>query len=182
MHLPLQSGDNGILRRMGRPYTRDQFSNVVVGIRKHLPDAAIGADVMVGFPGESRQAFDNTVSLIESLPLTYLHVFPFSPREGTPAYGYRNRVDIGEVQARCRRLSALGRRKKREFQLSCRGATARVLIEGRHKKSPTHCKGLTSNYIPVLLETERSDLAGRMIRVTLNRPTPDGYMLAIPCD
>src|SRR5439155_14733640 len=84
-HIPLQSGSARILRAMYRPYTPDYYSDLLVRIRARIPDAAIGADVMVGFPGESDDDFQETYRLIEQSPLTYLHVFPFSSRPGTVA-------------------------------------------------------------------------------------------------
>jgi threonylcarbamoyladenosine tRNA methylthiotransferase MtaB len=90
-HVPLQSGDPKILEAMGRPYTPDEYAALVLELRRRFPDAAIGADVLVGFPGESETRFRNTLELVERLPLIYLHVFPFSPRPGTPAAGFSDR-------------------------------------------------------------------------------------------
>ncbi len=114
-HIPLQSGDNEVLKRMNRPYTREMFHHIVCRIHDRIPDAAIGADVLVGFPGESDAAFDQTVSLIEALPITYLHVFPFSPRKGTPAYSFADQIPHSIVKARCSTLRAIGKAKKNAF-------------------------------------------------------------------
>jgi threonylcarbamoyladenosine tRNA methylthiotransferase MtaB len=151
-HIPLQSGDNGVLRRMNRPYTRELFQSLVLGIHDRIPDAAIGADVLVGFPGESDAAFDQTVSLIEALPITYLHVFPFSPRKGTPAYGFPHQIPHAVVKARCSTLRTLGRAKKKSFYRSHIGKEAQILIEGMRDEATGLLKGLTSNYIPVMIE------------------------------
>ena len=94
-HIPLQSGDPEILKRMGRPYSPEFFGELVQKIRAMMPDAAIGADVLVGFPGETEAAFTNTYSLIEGLPVSYLHVFPFSARPGTAAYEFPDPVPAG---------------------------------------------------------------------------------------
>ena len=88
-HIPLQSGDDKILSRMNRPYRRDYFSALVHGIHDRLPEAAIGVDTLIGFPGETDEAFQNTYDLINSLPVAYLHVFPFSARKGTPAFSFK---------------------------------------------------------------------------------------------
>ncbi len=153
-HIPLQSGDNGVLKRMNRPYTRELFQNLVLGIHDRIPDAAIGADVLVGFPGESDAAFDQTLSLISSLPITYVHVFPFSPRKGTPAYGFPDQVPPAVVKARCGSIRMLGKAKKKSFYRGHIGKEAQILIEGRRDAATGLLKGLTSNYIPVMLEGE----------------------------
>ena len=87
-HIPMQNGDDTILKQMHRPYRQKDFRNRIEKIHRTLPEAAIGADVMMGFPGETDKAYQNTLTFIESLPLSYLHVFPFSPRKGTPANNF----------------------------------------------------------------------------------------------
>jgi len=84
-HIPLQSGDDRILKKMGRPYSRQSFRELILKIHAMMPNAAIGVDTLIGFPGENDRAFETTYNLIESLPVSYLHVFPFSVRPGTPA-------------------------------------------------------------------------------------------------
>ncbi len=150
-HIPLQSGDNGILRRMGRPYTRERFAHVIQQIRDALPDAAIGTDVLVGFPGEDDAAFEQTFELIRQLPVTYLHVFPFSPRKGTPAASFKGKVPERIVKARCRRLRNLGEKKKAAFYESLVGRTVQVLVETEKDRRTGLPKGLSANYVPVLL-------------------------------
>ena len=112
-HVSLQSGDDHILKNMKRPYTGSFFRDLVTKINRLIPDAAIGADLLIGFPGETVAAFENTYSLIDELPVTYLHVFPFSPRKGTPAAEYPGRIDPGVVKDRCRRIRSLGNTKKK---------------------------------------------------------------------
>ena len=151
-HIPLQSGNNDVLMRMNRPYTRELFQNLAQRIHDRIPDAAIGADVLVGFPGESDAAFEQTVSLIEALPITYLHVFPFSPRKGTPAYGFADQIPHSVVKTRCSALRALGKAKKKSFYRSHIGNEVEILIEGVRDEVTGLLKGLTSNYIPVMVE------------------------------
>ena len=103
-HVPLQSGDDEILQRMNRPYTRKFFRELILDINHHLPEASVGVDVLVGFPGESEAAFVNTCALLDELPVTYLHVFPFSRRKGTPADLLPNQVPADVLKARCRRI------------------------------------------------------------------------------
>ncbi len=151
-HIPLQSGDNGVLKRMNRPYTRELFQDLVQRIHDKIPDAAIGADVLVGFPGESDAAFDQTISLIEALPITYLHVFPFSPRKGTPAHDFADQMPHAIVKTRCSALRALGKAKKKCFYRSHIGKEVEILIEGVRDDASGQLKGMTSNYIPVMVE------------------------------
>jgi threonylcarbamoyladenosine tRNA methylthiotransferase MtaB len=151
-HMPLQSGDNGILKRMGRPYTREGFAERVMRIIDVVPGAAVGADVLVGFPGESDAAHEATFRLLSTLPVTYLHVFPFSPRGGTPAANYPDQVPPETVKARCRRLRRLGREKRLRFHRRHAGAVLDVVLESRRDRATGRLVGMSDNYIPVLVE------------------------------
>ncbi|GBC61087.1 tRNA (N(6)-L-threonylcarbamoyladenosine(37)-C(2))-methylthiotransferase MtaB [Desulfonema ishimotonii] len=151
-HIPLQSGDDGILKQMHRPYSRDFFRELVMKIHQQAPDAAIGVDTLIGFPGEDEAAFENTRRLIEELPVTYLHVFPFSPREGTPAFSYPNPVRPEVAKARCGKMRTLGQQKRRAFYDRFVGKTVPVLVEGRRDKQTGLLRGVSSNYLNVLME------------------------------
>jgi threonylcarbamoyladenosine tRNA methylthiotransferase MtaB len=151
-HIPLQSGDDDILARMHRPYTGARFDDLVHTINKHLPETAIGVDTLIGFPGESEAAFENTYRRVEALPVTYLHVFPFSARKGTPAFHFRERVPDAIVKQRCRRMRDLGERKKRAFYEGQVGKRVRVLVEGRAKGGHGKIKGMTDTYVPVQVQ------------------------------
>ena len=151
-HLPLQSGDDAVLKKMNRPYRRDDFIERVLTIKKSLPDAGIGTDVLIGFPGETESAFENTCALIRELPLTYLHVFPFSPREGTPAARFSGRVPEKVIKDRCRIVRELGMRKKRQFLEGQVGNSDRILIENRRDRRSGLLRGLTANYSRVLID------------------------------
>jgi len=151
-HIPLQSGDDAILKRMSRPYRRDTFEKLVGTIKKSIPDAGIGADVLIGFPGETDEAFEQTYSLIDNLPLTYLHVFPFSSREGTPASRFTDKIPDPFIKERCSRIRQLGLRKKHAFYSSLVGCSYSVLIENRRDRQTNLLKGITTNYVPVLIE------------------------------
>jgi len=153
-HIPLQSGDDFILKRMHRPYLRSFFIDLVEKIHMLLPDAAIGVDTLIGFPGESDRAFENTYSLIEQLPVSYLHVFPFSARKGTPAYSYPERVDSKVIKKRCQKLRTLGNHKRNVFYNKFKGKTLEILIESKQSKANGLLRGTTSNYIPVLVKGE----------------------------
>jgi threonylcarbamoyladenosine tRNA methylthiotransferase MtaB len=151
-HLPLQSGDDTILKRMHRPYTRDLFRQQVLAIKTRMPQAAVGADVLVGFPGEGDHSFANTARLIEELPLSYLHVFPFSSRPGTPACDYPDQIPPQVIKQRTARIREIGLKKKRVFMRSAVGQQAAVLVETRRDTATGRLKGLTPNYLSVLLE------------------------------
>ncbi len=116
-HLPLQSGSDSVLRRMNRPYTAAEYLAVVGELARRFPDAAIGADVIVGFPGETEAEFEETVAFIEHAPLTYLHVFSYSDRPGTRASQMRPKVSPDTIHERSVRLRALGERKKVRFAI-----------------------------------------------------------------
>ena len=151
-HIPLQSGDPQILSRMGRPYSPEAFSDRVAKIHHRLPDAAIGADVLIGFPGETDAAFENTYTLIERLPLSYLHVFPFSARPGTAACGFPEKVPAEEMKRRCGRMRQLGSRKRLDFHRRFIGQQVQVLTESRRDPKTGLLKGVSSNYLPVLFD------------------------------
>lgn len=149
-HIPLQSGDNAILRRMGRPYTGEMFSRTIETIRSTLPRAAIGIDVLVGFPGENDDAFNRTCDLIASLDISYLHVFPFSPRKGTPAAEFKDKVPHDVVKDRCKYLRNLGEKKKENFYRANIDRMVTVLIENIDDETGD-AKGMSENYIPLLI-------------------------------
>jgi threonylcarbamoyladenosine tRNA methylthiotransferase MtaB len=152
LHLPLQSGDNKILKKMRRPYTRGFFKERVEKLVTSVPGMSIGLDVIAGFPGEGPEEFENTYSLIKGLPVSYLHVFPFSMRRGTPAAEYEGRVDTKTVKQRCGRLRELDVFKRENFYGGFVGSKARVLVESKRDKRTGIMKGRTRNYIPVLIE------------------------------
>jgi len=123
-HIPLQSGSDRILRLMRRPYTAARFRELAEYIRHELPDAALGTDVITGFPGETEGDFEETRRFIEETPFSYLHVFPFSPREGTEAFSLPGRVPSHIAKARTAEIINLGRAKNLEFR---RGLLGRSL-------------------------------------------------------
>lgn len=163
-HIPLQSGDSEILRSMRRPYTPEQYSDLVTQIHGAFPEAAIGADVLTGFPGEAESQFANTVDLLERLPVSYLHVFPFSARPGTPAAKLRGQIRGPELRHRAQILQELGRRKRREFRDRFLGQCVEVLIETRREEELW--EGFSGNYINVLVRDENNGLRpGARLRV-----------------
>lgn len=169
LHLPLQSGSDKILSEMGRPYQSGYFRDLVAEIRSSNPDIAIGSDIMVGFPGEGEEQFRQTYSLIEDLDIAYLHVFPFSPRPGTPAASYSGQVDARIAKDRAYSLRELSKDKRRSFVRSQIGKAEEVLVT---QVSGHSFKGITSNYIKVIAQG-RPEVNDR-VRVVLEEAC-EGY-------
>jgi len=166
-HIPLQSGDDGVLKKMNRNYTSQQFAHIIETIYTKIPLAAVGVDVMSGFPGEDPGAYKNTLALIKDLPISYLHVFPFSPRPGTAAVKFGNRVDVKVLKQRAAELRHLGQEKKMTFYQRCLKKEFLVLPEGRHPKQKEMIKGKSDNYLPVLFPS--TDYPDRLIPVIMER-------------
>jgi threonylcarbamoyladenosine tRNA methylthiotransferase MtaB len=126
-HLPLQHGSDDVLRRMRRPYTAAAFQQLVERIRAVMPHASIGSDVIVGFPGETASEFEQTESLLVDLPLTHLHVFPYSDRPGTDASAMSDKIDGATIRDRGQRLRAIGHQMSTRFRQSQIGKVRRAL-------------------------------------------------------
>jgi threonylcarbamoyladenosine tRNA methylthiotransferase MtaB len=150
-HMPLQSGSDRMLAAMHRWYRAEHYARRAELVREWLPDAAIGADVIAGFPGETEEDHRATLALIERLPLTYLHVFSFSARPGTPAAELRNPVSSADISRRARELRALGGEKKSAFLEAQAGRLPRVLTLGRSGEdaSGPWTRAISGNYLDV---------------------------------
>ncbi len=167
-HVPLQSGDDEVLKSMNRPYSSAFFRDLTHHIISLMPDVAIGVDVLVGFPGETQGAFENTCRLLEGLPIAYLHVFPFSKQKQTPASALPDTVPPEEIKRRCQHVRAIGEAKRTAFYQRAIGSTCEVLIEGKRDRVKGYLRGLTKNYIPVLLEGEDESM-NRVVQTRLTR-------------
>ncbi len=152
-HIPLQSGSQKILSMMKRPYSAQQYEDLVLKIRQSIPSAAIGSDVLVGFPGESDEDFLKTYDLLLRLPVTYIHAFPFSPRPGTPAQGFSKKIPRKEKSRRVKVLRRLSIQKKEEFYKCFLGQRLNCLIESRIKDKK-YLRATSENYIPVLIKKD----------------------------
>ncbi len=172
-HIPLQSGCNKILGLMRRRYTRELFRDRVNLIRKVMPYAGIGADVIAGFPGESQADFEDTFSFIQGLPLSYLHVFTFSERPDTLAEKLPGKVSPAEKAERSRLLIKLSESKSADFNNLNKGQTTMVLFE--KSRSEGLITGFSSNYIRVEYPWNPK-LAGQVIKVKLNSVSSSGRM------
>ncbi len=165
VHLPLQSGSDSVLARMGRHYTSGFFRELVNTVSAALPTVFIGADVIAGFPGESDEEFEETVRLIEELPFSDLHVFPYSLRPGTRAASMPGQVVPRIVTERAARLRSIATRKKATFFASCIGREFTVLVQS-YEDVTGICRGITTNYIPVVFHDARGRV-NELVRVVI---------------
>lgn len=166
-HIPLQSGSNRVLKRMNRRYSSDDYASIVNELAVRQPDAAIGSDVMVGFPGETDEEFAETYDLIKRLPVTYLHVFPYSQRDGTSAVNLPGHHTRAVKDRRSSALRILGQEKRDEYHTRHIGTTVSVLIEDSRDSNTGLLRGLTDNYIRVTVNSADSSLINRIVPVRI---------------
>ncbi len=168
-HIPLQSGSNGVLKRMNRHYDTAWFRDLVERIRVRIPEAAIGLDLIAGFPGETAAEFEETFQYLASLPFTHLHVFPFSRRPGTPAATMQGQLPGDLVRERAARLRQLGEEKLRAFSACLVGQTVEVVVESGGQRR----RGLTRNYLEVSFAGPGS-LVGKLAKIRVTSLESDG--------
>jgi threonylcarbamoyladenosine tRNA methylthiotransferase MtaB len=173
LHIPLQSGDDEILKRMGRTYRSADYAALLAQARRVRPGVAIGGDVMVGFPGETPARFERSLAFIEAMEFCYLHVFTYSPRPGSPATRLDGAVAPAEAARRSRKLRGLDRLFRRRHMDRRTGDRAGVLVEERKGEDAV---GLTGDYLRVVTRTAAEP--GEMIDVILSRPEDDRRMRA----
>ena len=171
-HIPLQSGDDFILKAMRRFYTVSEYVQFLELIEKRIPNVCIGTDVMVGFPGEGEAEFRHTASVLEELPLAYFHVFPFSERSGTTAERMEKNVPRSVRKKRGDKLRALSCQKRAQFHRGYLGKTVRVLMEERNQAGLY--QGFTDNYIKVAASSRR-EIANRFVDVALESICSSGH-------
>jgi len=180
LHVPLESGSNRILEAMRRPYTREDYARAIRRVTDHDATCGLGTDVMVGFPGETEEDFGRTLDLIEALPFSYLHVFNYSPRRGTPAADMEDQVPPDVRKKRSRLLRAVGDQRSVAFREELRGSVLAILVE-RKGREAGFVSGLAGNYVRVDFAGSAS-LANRIVDVevvgsegkrTIGRAVPD---------
>lgn len=169
-HIPLQSGSQRILNAMQRRYNVIDYEKLIYKVKSKIPDAGIGVDVIVGFPGETEEDFVHTHNFIRDLPVTYLHVFTYSERPDTKAISFPGSIDIVERKRRNNILRILSEKKKSEFCREMTGTKQRVLFEKNNKNGWMH--GYTSNYIRVKAEYDES-ISGTLSEIILIQPEND---------
>ena len=171
LHIPLQSGDDTILTLMKRKYTTEFYRRVIDKLVSKIPNIGIGADVIVGFPGEKAKHFENTLNFIKSIPFSYLHVFRFSPRNGTVANNLPDKVNTKEIKDRSERIRRIAQEKKMEFFGRNIGRNDEVVFEKQEIKNVY--SGFTSNYVRVWAEGK--NLVNRLEKVNITGIS-DTYM------
>ena len=164
LHYPLQSGDDGVLKLMRRRYSAGEYAEALDYAAGKIPRLGLGADVITGFPGETDEAFANTRDFILRRPFTYLHVFPYSERPGTPAAEMPGKIPVSVRRARARELIAIGKSKSLAFAESFIGAEAEALVE---KTNPA--RGWTSEYVPAEIPGAADAAPGQIIRFPVLR-------------
>ena len=162
LHVPLQHANDNVLASMGRGYTWDDYLKTIKRIEKAAPGACIGADVIVGYPNEDADAFEETLRRVEDSPINYLHVFSYSPRSRTKAYEMGDTVKGDVKRERSERLRELGKKKNLEFRRSLVGGVMEVVVE---EKNGTY-SGLTDNYVRVGFD-EKGIPSGRPVKVKI---------------
>lgn len=182
LHLSLQSGSDRVLGAMGRPYRRSEIEDVFARLAPGAGRLAIGTDLIAGFSAETESAFAETYALVKASPLTYLHVFPYSPRRGTVAASWPDRVPAKEKRFRAQKLAALGREKRERFAQDNIGKPLKILLETCREKSPCGPAwfGHSRNYLPILIPAAEVPVglnAGNEI-VAVPRILENDYLLA----
>jgi threonylcarbamoyladenosine tRNA methylthiotransferase MtaB len=170
-HVPLQSGSDRILRLMRRPYLAQYYTDLIGKMRHRVPDAGIGADVMVGFPAETDEDHARTLELLETAPMTYLHVFPYSHRPGTASASLRPEVHGKIAQERGREIRELAARKNLEFRDSFVGKRLSVITLAQERNEPP--QAVSSNYLKVEIE-EGSVPSNEILSMEITGLTRDG--------
>ena len=166
-HIPFQSGDDEILRQMARGYTAKRFLQIVHTIRERIPDAAITADAIVGFPGETEEQFENTLKLMEAVKFDQLNTAAYSPRPHTPAAEWGNQVDEKVKKERLARINALAGKHALERRQRYLGRVEEVLVEQRNPKRPEQVKGRNRQGCPVFFVGDADELKGRLVPVRI---------------
>ena len=169
LHLPLQSGSDYVLKRMNRHYDREEFARLLARVREAVPGVSVSTDVIVGFPGETEDMFSESLNYIRSLKFSRMHVFPYSPRTGTPAADMPDQVPEHVKKERVHRLQAVAGEMSQEYCRSYLGTIQRVLLE---TDTNGEKDGLTDTYIRVYTEAEGE--LGEIYDVRLERLYKDG--------
>ena len=178
LHIPLQSGDDSILKAMRRDYDTAYYAELINYIRSRMPDIAITTDVMVGFPGEDEDAFKNTYNFCKKMNFAAMHVFKYSVRHGTIAANFPNQVSSKEKEHRSRKLIALSQDMAKSYAAGFRGKTLEVLVE-RFLESEGCAEGISDNYLRVVFSDQEGKEIdkGSLVDVKISDVRSDGKLL-----
>jgi tRNA-2-methylthio-N6-dimethylallyladenosine synthase len=166
-HIPFQSGDNDILKAMARGYTQEKYRRIIDKIREYMPDAAISADAIVGFPGETEEQFENTLKVVEDIGFDQLNTAAYSPRPGTPAAMWDNQVSEDVKSDRLQRLNHLVGTKAAERSQRYSGRIEEVLVEDQNPKDPTQVMGRTRGNRLTFFSGNIEELRGKLVQVKI---------------
>ncbi|HEY9880275.1 MAG TPA: tRNA (N6-isopentenyl adenosine(37)-C2)-methylthiotransferase MiaB [Leptolyngbyaceae cyanobacterium] len=166
-HIPFQSGDNDVLKAMARGYTHEKYRRIIQTIRDYMPDAAISADAIVGFPGETEEQFQKTLDLVEDIGFDQLNTAAYSPRPGTPAALWENQLDEETKADRLQRLNHLVSIKAAERSQRYAGRIEEVLVEDTNPKDPTQVMGRTRGNRLTFFKGNSADLKGKFVKVKI---------------
>ncbi len=171
-HIPFQSGDNDILKAMSRGYTQEKYRRIIDTIRRYMPDAAISADAIVGFPGETEEQFQNTLRLVEDIRFDLLNTAAYSPRPGTPAALWENQLSEEVKSDRLQRLNHLVNVKAAQASQRYFGRIEEVLVEDQNPKDPTQVMGRTRGNRLTFFTGDINELKGKIVPVKITQVRP----------
>lgn len=166
-HIPFQSGDNQILKAMARGYTQEKYRGIIEKIRKYMPDAAISADVIVGFPGETEAQFENTLKLVEDIGFDLVNTAAYSPRPNTPAALLSEQLSETVKSDRLQRLNHLVGIKATERRQRYLGRIEEVLVEEKNPKNPQQVMGRTRSNCLTFFDGDIDELKGKLVKVKI---------------
>lgn len=177
-HIPLQSGDDHVLRKMRRGYTAKDYRDLAEKIETYMPKATLGCDIMVGFPGESRPMFKNTCQLVKEGGFINTHIFRYSKREGTKACRYKDQISESTKKRRSEELRKVAKQVEQTTKSKYIGQTARVLVEERSSLKSANWRGYSENFLDVHIKDGRSFEPNRIVKVEIKKlEMGDGYPL-----
>jgi len=174
LHIPIQSGDDEILKKMHRRYGRLDYINLIAKIKKQIPQIAITTDVLVGFPGEKEENFQNTIDLVREIIPLRVHAFSYSSRKGTPASHFEDKIEPKVIKQRLSLLKNMGQNCSLVYKKQFLNQEMQVLIETRAKEKPEFWEGYTDNYIKVGVASEKN-LENQLIKVKLKEIGQDYF-------
>ena len=172
LHLPLQSGSTKILNAMNRGYTKEEFITLAKKIKEKIPDIGLTTDIIVGFPGETEEDFQDTMDVVNEVGFENAFMFMYSKRSGTPAATMEEQVDEQVKSERLQQLMRLQNYKAKEESQKYLGKTVKVLVEGPSRKNPEMLTGRTSTHKIVLFKSSRTDLKGKFVNTKIYEANP----------
>ncbi len=174
LHIPIQSGDDQVLKRMNRKYSSRKYYNLITKLKRNIAGISITTDCLVGFPQETEKNFRNTLNLVKKIMPLKTHIFPYSSRPGTKAAGFGKLVGPEIIRLRCKRLERVAKESQEKFMKEFAAKKVSVLIEGNPKDNPGLLEGLTDNYLKVRLPN-KPGLKNKIVQVRLKSIFEDGF-------